>query len=113
MTAAGFRRLALRLPEAEERGHMGHPDFRVRGKIFATLGYPDAGWGMVKLTPDQQEALIEDAPGAFAPVKGAWGRGGATSVRLAKVDARRLATALGLAWRNSAPASLAARPKGK
>jgi hypothetical protein len=113
VTAAGFRRLALRLPEAEERAHMSHPDFRVRGRIFATLGYPDAGWGMVKLTPDQQEALVEAAPDAFAPVKGAWGRGGATNVRLAKVDERRLKTALGLAWRNIAPASLAARHAGK
>ena len=113
MTAAGFRRLALRLPEAVEQAHMGHPDFRVGNKIFATLGYPDRGWGMVKLTPDQQEALIAAAPAAFTQVKGAWGERGATNVRLSKVDERRLETALGLAWRNVAPAALAARHTGK
>jgi hypothetical protein len=75
MTPAGFRRLALALPETSEVGHMGHPDFRVGGKIFATLGYPDGGWGMVKLTPDQQEALVSAEPSVFAPVKGGWGRG--------------------------------------
>ena len=57
MTADGFPRLALQLPEATEASHMGHPDSRVRGKLFATLGYPDGKWAMVKLTPDQQEAL--------------------------------------------------------
>src|SRR5206468_9304921 len=58
MTPEGFRRLALRMPEASESAHMGHPDFRVRGKIFATLSYPDESWGMVKLTPEQQEAFV-------------------------------------------------------
>jgi len=113
MTVAGFRRLALRFPEVIEESHMGHPDFRVRGKIFATLGYPDAGWGMVKLTPEQQEAFVEASPTAFVPVKGAWGRGGATNVRLDKIDPGRLRTALGLAWRNAAPARLAAKHTGK
>ena len=61
MTADDFRRLALELPGASEMSHMGHPDFRLGGKIFATLGYPDASWGMVKLTPEQQAAWI--APG--------------------------------------------------
>lgn len=56
MTVDGFRRLALSMPESSEVGHMGHPDFRVGGKIFATLGYPDRGWAVVKLTPEQQEA---------------------------------------------------------
>ena len=82
VTAEDFRALALRLPEAAERAHMGHPDFRVRDKIFATLG-PDATWGMVKLTPDQQAGFMREEPGVFQPCSGAWGRQGATEVRLA------------------------------
>ena len=67
MTADQFRDLALNLPEAVEVGHMGHPDFRVRNKIFATLGYPKADWAMVKLTPDQQEQFVEDEPDVSRP----------------------------------------------
>ena len=85
---------------------MGHPDFRVGGKIFATLGYPDAGFGMVKLTPEQQEAVVSAEPAAYAPVKGAWGRGGATSIRLSAAKARSLRVALGAAWRNAPPPQL-------
>jgi hypothetical protein len=104
-----FRRLALSLPEAAEGAHMGHPDFRVRNKIFATLGVPDAAWGMVKLTPEQQEVLIAAEPEAFRPAAGAWGRRGSTHVRLAAVDATTLRSALGMAWRNAAPKALAAK----
>ena len=107
MTADGFRRLALSLPGAVEEGHMGHPDFRVGGRIFATLGYPDESCAMVKLQPEQQEAFVSDDPQAFAPAKGAWGRGGATSVRLPKARAARVRTALLAAWRNVAPPRLA------
>ncbi|HXK10647.1 MAG TPA: MmcQ/YjbR family DNA-binding protein [Vicinamibacteria bacterium] len=107
MTSDGFRRLALSLPEAFEAGHMGHPDFRVGGRIFATLGYPDGRWGMVKLTPEQQEAFVAADKGAFAPVEGAWGRRGATSVRLKNAKAKTLRTALTVAWRNVAPRRLA------
>jgi len=110
MTFEDFRRLALGMPEATEGAHMGHPDFRVRGKIFATLGYPDEGWGMVKLQPEQQEALVASEPGAFVPVKGAWGRGGATGVRLRSVKMRTLRLAMTAAWRNVAPSRLAERP---
>ena len=106
MTADGFRKLALRLPEASESAHMGHPDFRVRGKVFATLGYPDAGFGVVKLTPEQQEAVVDAEPGVFAPVKGGWGRGGATQVSLKPARAKTLGLALTLAWRNVAPGGL-------
>src|SRR6266853_2089980 len=81
MTAAEFRRIALSLPQASEAAHMGHPDFRVAGRIFATLGHPRTGWGMVKLTPEQQELFVRAQSAAFAPVKGGWGRGGATNVR--------------------------------
>lgn len=100
MTRDGFRRLALGLEGATEEGHMGHPDFRVRGRIFATLGYPDAGWGMVKLMPEQQRAFVDTHPTAFAPAKGAWGTGGATCVRLDAVTALALRPALALAWSN-------------
>jgi hypothetical protein len=108
MTVAAFRRLALSLPEAEEKGHMGHPDFRVRGKIFATLGYPDAAWAVLKLTSEQQQAFVEGAPRVFTPVKGGWGLRGATSVHLKAASDRVLRPALLTAWRNVAPRRLAA-----
>src|SRR6266571_1731833 len=81
MTVREFRSIALSLPQVSEAAHMGHPDFRVGGRIFATLGYPRSGWGMVKLTREQQELFVRAQPVAFAPVKGAWGRAGATNVR--------------------------------
>ncbi len=108
MTADDFRRLALSLPEAAEDAHMGHPDFRMRGKIFATLSAPDEDWGMVKLTPEQQQVFVESAPKVFAPVKGGWGLRGATNVRLAAASARTLRPALVTAWGNVAPKSLTA-----
>jgi hypothetical protein len=82
MTVEEFRKLALAQPDAEERSHMDHPDFRVRGKVIATLGYPNEEWAMVKLAPDDQLAMIASAPNAFVPVKGKWGERGATNVRL-------------------------------
>ena len=105
MTAKKFRRLALGFPEALEASHMGHPDFRVGGKIFATLG-PEEEWGMVKLTAAQQTAFIRDDPDAFHPAKGAWGRGGATIVRLEEADDTLVQRALMTAWRNTAPKRL-------
>ncbi len=107
MRADGFRRLALSLPEATESAHMRHPDFRVRGKIFATLTYPDKGWGMVKLTPEEQLLFTTAHPKVFAPVKGGWGRRGATSVRLGAATAVVLRPALAAAWRGVAPRPLA------
>ncbi|HXB55002.1 MAG TPA: MmcQ/YjbR family DNA-binding protein [Vicinamibacteria bacterium] len=106
MTRGGFRRLALSMPEAAVGSHMGHGDFRVRGKVFATLGYPDAAWGMVKLTPEQQEAFVSAEPAVFSPVKGGWGRRGATAVRLRGAKTRSLRVALAAAWRNVAPRQL-------
>ena len=105
MTADEFRNLALSLPEASEDEHMGHPDFRVRGKIFATLG-PDEDWGMVKLTADEQASFVRAEPDVFHPASGAWGRRGATIVRLR--DAKELTVRQGLiaAWRNTAPKRL-------
>ena len=93
MTPAAFRKLALSLPKTEERQHMGHPDFRVAGKVFATLGYPDKTCGMVKLSPEEQHYFSKDYPDAFVPVRGAWGRRGATTIHLnaAKPEALRKA----------------------
>lgn len=106
MSAGEFRRMALSLPEAVEAAHMGHPDFRVRGKIFATLGYPSTGWGMARLTPDQQEILVSVKPEAFVSVKGAWGRRGATSVRLRIGPKKMVRQALTFSWCNVAPGPL-------
>ena len=108
VTAEQFRRLALRFPEAYESSHMRHPDFRVRGgKLFATLAYPDTKWGMVKLTPEQQEEFVGAEPEVFVPVTGGWGRGGATSVRLRAATTRVLKPAMAAAWCNAAPKKLA------
>ena len=107
MTTDNFRRLALSLPEASEAAHMGHPDFRVRGKIFATLGHLGEGWAMVKLTPEQQELFVQSHPKVFMPVKGGWGRRGATSVCLRAAKKSTLRKALIAAWRCTAPTSLA------
>jgi hypothetical protein len=106
MTADEFRKIALSLPEAEEREHMDHPDFRVAGKIFATLGYPDTDLGMVKLSPEDQHYFTKDYPDTFVPVKGAWGRRGATLVHLQPVKKEILSRALEAAWRNTAPKRL-------
>jgi hypothetical protein len=105
-TAATFRCLALGLPEATAGAHMGHPDVRVRNKIFASLGEPDKEWGMVTLTPEQRDMLMAAEPAAFKPAAGAWGRRGSTHVRLAAVDRTTLRSALGMAWRNAAPKAL-------
>ena len=83
MTIDEFRRMALEIPTAVELSHMDHPDFRVGGKVFASLGVPDEGWGMVKLTPAQQRTFMKEAPQAFTPCSGAWGRQGCTNVHLA------------------------------
>jgi len=106
MTPNDFRKLALSFPETEERAHMNHPDFRVAGKIFATLGYPDRSWGMVKLTPVEQEKLVEAEPAVFVPAKGAWGRQGSTTVNLKAAKKDVVRSALAAAWRLGAPASL-------
>ena len=82
MTAQEFRTIALSMPEAIEGAHMGHPDFRVGGRIFATLSYPRRGFGMVKLTAEQQELFVNTRPKAFTPVPEKWGERGATHVRL-------------------------------
>jgi hypothetical protein len=98
MTPDDFRRLVLALEGAEESAHMGHPDFRLGGKIFATLGYPDGGWAMVRLPPEQQQLFVEAHPGLFAPVKGAWGMQGATTIQLGDAAPEVVETALRAAW---------------
>lgn len=101
LSANDFRRIALGMKETVESAHMGHPDFRVNGRIFATL-HADHQWGMVKLTPDQQQKFVQEAPVTFVPESGAWGRQGCTAVRLDSVDEEILGEAMTLAWRNSA-----------
>ena len=113
MTPAAFRKLALSLPETEERSHMNHPDFRVAGKVFATLGYPDKTCGMVKLSPEDQHYFSKDHPDVFIPVKGTWGRRGATTVHLKAATKDTLAQAIQAAWRNTAPKRLLANVKVK
>jgi hypothetical protein len=103
MKPAEFRRMALSFTEAEEGAHMGHADFRVRGKVFATLGWPDRAWAMVKLTPDEQAILVEKYPEVFRPVPGGWGKRGSTNVRLEPAAPTDLRDALNSAWQRVAP----------
>ena len=100
MTADKFRSLALEIPEATESSHMNHPDFRIDGKIFASLGYPDDRHGMVKLTPEQQGIFLKKAPMVFSPCAGSWGRQGSTSVHLAAAKVDLLRAALEAASKN-------------
>lgn len=97
MTADQFRQLALDLEGAVEGAHMGHPDFRANGRIFATL-HPGDAWGMVKLTPEEQGEFMRENPTMFVPSAGAWGRQGCTNVRLDAADKPTLRGAMLLAW---------------
>jgi len=99
MTAADFRRIALSLPGAEQGSHMGATDFRVGGRIFATLASVDEGFGNLMLTPEQQAGFIEEAPELFVPIKGGWGRMGMTHIRLAGATEDVLRGALHAAWK--------------
>ncbi len=99
MNAADFRRIALSLEGAEEGSHMGSPDFRVGGRIFATLASQRQGFGNLMLTPDQQAAFVEEVPEVFLPIAGGWGRMGATHIRLDKANEDLLAGALRTAWK--------------
>ena len=106
MTPADFRRIAMSLPEASESEHMAHPDFRVGGKIYASLGYPNQDYGMVVLPPEEQARLVKLHPKVFAPAKGAWGKQGSTTVRLEAVERTTLKRAMEIAWRKRAPKDL-------
>jgi len=109
MTARDFREIALSFPEAVESAHMRHPDFRVGGRIFATLGYPDEEWGTIKSTPEEQRKFVQANPEMFRPVKGAWGRRGNTNVYLPKANIEKIREALSAAWCNTAPNRLVRR----
>ena len=99
MTAEDFRRMALSFPEATESAHVGHPDFRINGRIFATLGYPDESFGVLMLTENGQAESTRRHPEVFKPVAGAWGRRGNTQVRLANADAALLRPWMETAWK--------------
>jgi hypothetical protein len=103
MTPDEFRHMALSLPEVTEGSHMGHADFRVAGKIFATLGYPNDQFGVVMLSPQDQDLIVRDHPKTFAPVRGSWGASGSTTVTLRGASKRAVATALEAAWQKCAP----------
>lgn len=98
MDADDFRRIALSLKGAEESSHMGSPDFRVGGRIFATLASAEQGYGNLVLTPEQQAAFVEELPEVFVPIAGGWGRMGMTHIRLAAAKEEVLAGALRTAW---------------
>ena len=100
MNIHDFRRLALSLPGAEESSHMGSPDFRVGGRIFATLAAAKLGYGNIMITPLQQAAFVEELPEIFIPVAGGWGRGGATHVNLAVASEDVVLGALQTAHKN-------------
>jgi hypothetical protein len=99
MDGSDFRRLALSLPGAEEGSHMGSADFRVGGRIFATLASEKQGYGNLKLTPEQQKQFVEELPDVFVPIAGGWGRMGMTHIRLAAASEDLLSGALKTAWK--------------
>ncbi len=101
MTPDAFRKMALSYPNAVESSHMDHPDFRVNGTIFATLGYPDEKRGMAKLTPEQQKRFVKQAPDVFSPCNGAWGLRGATNVHLPSAKSPIIRAALDCAFQNA------------
>jgi hypothetical protein len=125
MNAKDFRRIALSFEGAEESSHMGHPDFRVGGRIFATLASQDKGFGNLMLTLEQQKAFVEELPEIFVPIEGGWGRMGATHIRLTAASEGVLHGALQVAWTlrvdknsktgNKTPArrTAARKPKGR
>lgn len=100
MTPQQFRKLALSFPDVVESSHMSHPDFRIEGRIFATLGAPGPEWGMIKLTPEQQQAMFAISKEAFVPASGAWGRSGCTLVRLKLATAALVRPGLEIAVNN-------------
>ena len=112
MKAADFRRIALGMKDTVESEHMNHPDFRVNGRVFASL-HKELMWGMVALTPEQQREFVQEAPETFIPENGAWGRSGYTKVNLALVDEDTLGRALTLARQNAIDKSAVKRSSSK
>ncbi|MFZ0287069.1 MAG: MmcQ/YjbR family DNA-binding protein [Terriglobales bacterium] len=113
MNAADFRRIALSLEGTEENSHMGAPDFRVRGRIFATLASQDEGYGNLMLTVEQQTDFVRELPDVFLPIHGGWGRMGMTHIRLAKATEDVLAGALRTAWKLRIEKNAKAKTKKK
>jgi hypothetical protein len=111
MTVDDFRRIALSMPGAEESSHMGAADFRVGGRIFATLASQSQGYGNLALTPEQQAAFVEELPEVFLPIAGGWGRMGMTHIRLDAADEDILTGALQTAWKLRVQKNL--KPKNK
>jgi hypothetical protein len=110
MNGKGFRRIALGMEGAVEGAHMGHPDFRASGRIFASLD-ADEKTGTVKLTPEQQARFTTEQPEVYAPASGAWGRQGYTRVALAKADEETVGEAMTLAWQGRGQVMRGARGK--
>ena len=113
MTSDEFRRMALSHPDVIEGGHLGHADFRVGGKIFATLGHPNERYGAAMLTPQDQDLLVKDHPKTFAPAAGAWGATGSTTIMLRGASKRAVGIALEAAWRKRAPKGLSTESRRK
>ncbi len=105
MTPADFRRLALSFDGAEQGSHMGAMDFRVGGRIFATLAAVAKGYGNVMLSPEQQRDFIAERPDVFLPVPGKWGEGGVTHIRLAAATEDVVRGALHAAWKRRVAAN--------
>ncbi len=112
MKASDFRRIALSLEGAEESSHMGAPDFRVGGRIFATLASQKQGYGNLMLTPEQQADFVGEAPEVFLPISGGWGRMGATHIRLAQASEDVLTGALQTAWKLRVEKNKKSKSKG-
>ena len=113
MTPADFRRIALSLAGAEEGSHMGSADFRVGGRIFATLASQKQGYGNLLLTPEVQADFVGEQPAVFLPIAGGWGRMGMTHIRLAQANEDVLAGALRSAWKLRVEKNTLGRTKSK
>ncbi len=111
MKVSDFRRIALSLEGAEESSHMGNADFRVGGRVFATLASAKLGYGNLMLTPEQQAAFVEEMPEVFLPIHGGWGRMGMTHIRLAKASEDVLTGALHTAWKLRVEKNTKSSPK--
>jgi hypothetical protein len=111
MTVNDFRRIALSFEGAEESSHMGAPDFRVDGRIFATLASAKQGYGNLMINPEQQAAFVEEMPKVFLPIHGGWGRMGTTHIRLAEATEDVLTGALHTAWKLRVEKNAKSRPK--
>ena len=112
MDANDFRRIALSFEGVEESSHMGQPDFRVGGRIFATLASEKQGYGNLMLTPEQQAMFVEELPQVFVPIAGGWGKMGMTHIRLAAANEDLLAGALRTAWRLRVEKNSKAKTRG-